>query len=185
MTHHTTDPDADRQGPSTTPSAYAAPTAQQLAQHVQQKAIRMRRQRQQRLARATASAPGSHPATLVFSASQRQGRQAESRALSYLRAAGLVPLARNLACKAGEIDLVCLDGDTLVFIEVRARQDTRFGGAAASIGPSKQRRLIQTAQYWLPRLCQRHFGGRLPPCRFDAVTLEGASIHWIRHAFTL
>lgn len=171
MAHHTTDPDAQ--------------TAQQLARQAQQRAIRARRRRQQRLARAQRAGQAPTPAPTPRSPTQRQGRQAETRALAHLTAAGLLPLARNLACKAGEIDLVCLDGDTLVFVEVRERRDARFGGAAASIGRAKQQRLLRTALYWLPSLSRRHFHGRQPPCRFDAVVLDGHAVEWIRYAFAL
>jgi len=116
---------------------------------------------------------------------QQQGSRAEERAWAHLQQAGLVLLARNLTCRAGEIDLVCLDGQTLVFVEVRERQSGRFGGAAASINTAKQQRLIRAALYWLPSLSERHFYGRVPVCRFDAVALDGSHIRWIRHAFAL
>ena len=169
MAHDTTDPET---------------TAQQLARQAQQRAIRARRQRQQRLARQAHAAPASSSLSL-HSPTQRQGHRAESRALAYLQEAGVTLLARNLRCQAGEIDLVCLDGATLVFIEVRERRNTRFGGAAASIGHSKQQRLMRAAAYWLPRLRQRCFAGRLPACRFDAVVLNGQTTEWIRNAFAM
>lgn len=184
MTHHTTEPGPPNPGPAIPEPSPVASSAAQLARLAQQKAIRARRRRQQRQAREPdAAKPPGAPAPR--SPSQRQGWRAESLALRHLEAAGLVLLARNLACRAGEIDLVCRDGAILVFVEVRARRDARFGGAAASIGRSKQQRLTRAAQYWLPSLCRRYFQGRPPPCRFDAVTLDGAAVHWIRHAFTL
>lgn len=167
MAHHTTDP-------------YT------LARAAQQRAIRARRKRLQHKTRAMSTVhDAAAPCLPAVSPSQRQGRHAEDLALRHLQAAGLRPLARNLACRAGEIDLVCRDGDTLVFIEVRQRFDLRYGGAAASIGHDKQQRLIKAAHFWLPQLCRRHFQGRQPPCRFDAVVLEQEHIHWIRHAFTV
>ncbi|MCB5363690.1 YraN family protein [Pusillimonas sp. CC-YST705] len=165
MAHHTTDP-------------YT------LAHAAQRRAIRARRRRQQRLSQASPPAQAA-PAALAQSPTQRQGSQAEARALAYLIEAGLQPLAANLACRAGEIDLVFLEGSTLVFVEVRERKQSHFGGAAASIGAAKQKRLILAAQYWLPRLCRRYFAGKQPPCRFDAVTLDDSRIEWIRHAFAL
>jgi putative endonuclease len=59
------------------------------------------------------------------------------------------------------------DGSTLVFVEVRQRRSARFGGAAASITPAKQARLVRTAEHYL------HTLPSLPPCRFDAVLLDG------------
>lgn len=66
---------------------------------------------------------------------------------------------------------------TLVFVEVRQRASARFGGAAASVGPAKQRRIIFAARWFLARLPQP------PACRFDVVALEGPRIEWIRAAF--
>uniref|UniRef100_UPI00333E4C96 YraN family protein n=1 Tax=Castellaniella defragrans TaxID=75697 RepID=UPI00333E4C96 len=117
------------------------------------------------------------------SPAQRRGRAAEARAGRYLEARGLRLVARNLGCKMGEIDLVALDGPVLVFIEVRTRRDTAFGGAAASVNRGKQVRLIKTARYFLPMLARRHFGGQTPACRFDVVSLESDAIDWLRDAF--
>jgi len=158
-----------------------------LARVAQVRAIRAHKRRVQRQVR-QAQEPEGRSAALDLSGkagspAQRQGNRAEERALAHLQAAGLVLLARNLACRAGEIDLVCLDGQTLVFVEVRERQDGRFGGAAGSIDLAKQQRLVKAARFWLPTLRERHFQGKVPVCRFDAVALEGAQVRWIRHAF--
>jgi len=170
-------------------------TAHALARLAQQKAIKARRQRVQRQvkqAQLQVQGQGQKPkiAAPAQSSTQQQGSCAEDRAAAYLQKAGLTLLARNLSCRFGEIDLVCLDGQgpgeqTLVFVEVRERQGSRFGGAAASIDAAKQQRLIRAARHWLPRLRTRYFQERLPACRFDVVALDGAKIRWIRHAFAL
>ena len=107
------------------------------------------------------------------------GARAEEQAARFLAGRGLKILARNYRGRGGEIDLVCRDGATLVFVEVRLRTNRDFGGAAASIGPTKQRRLILAARHWL----QRHGES---PCRFDAVLVEGAEgrIEWLRGVFS-
>jgi putative endonuclease len=105
-----------------------------------------------------------------------RGAQAEEQAAQFLAAHGLKILKRNHRCRGGEIDLVCRDGATLVFVEVRLRTGRAFGGAAASITPAKQHRLVQAANHYLA-------GKPLPACRFDAVLLDGESIEWIRNAF--
>ncbi|MGE0581811.1 MAG: YraN family protein [Steroidobacteraceae bacterium] len=114
-----------------------------------------------------------------------RGRGAEDRAAAYLAAQGLTILARNFRRRAGEIDLVARDGATLVIIEVRSRARRSFGGAAASVGPRKQQRLIRAAQLLLAAYPQ----WRRLPARFDVVALEGdgenARLEWIRNAFTL
>ena len=106
------------------------------------------------------------------------GQSAESRAEAFLKARGLKLVARNWRCRFGEIDLVMQDGATLVFIEVRLRSRNDFGGAAASVTPAKQKKLLGTARQYLATL------KTLPPCRFDVVALSGdAAPEWIRNAF--
>ncbi len=112
------------------------------------------------------------------------GDAAEARALAHLVACGLVPVERNYRvargprARGGEVDLIVRDRDgTLVFVEVRARRDTRHGGAAASVSAAKQARLVFAASYYLGRFASP------PPCRFDVVTVEGDRIEWLRAAF--
>lgn len=107
---------------------------------------------------------------------QRTGDAAEDAALAYLQRHGLVLVERNFRCKGGEIDLVMRDGDELVFVEVRARASGSHGGAAASVTPAKQRRLIVAAQTFLQRYAVP------PPCRFDVVSFEGERLEWLRNA---
>ena len=115
---------------------------------------------------------------------QRDGDQAEALTAAYLERNGLRILERNYRARGGELDLIALDGETLVFVEVRYRKSARFGGAAASIDARKQQRLIHAAQVYLlkhPRQANR-------PCRFDCVlldTLQSTQIDWIKDAFQL
>lgn len=89
--------------------------------------------------------------------------------------------ARNVRFRGGEIDLVMTDGVELVFVEVRSRASTRFGGAAASVDRRKQQRLALAARLFL----MGRFGHRpWPACRFDVVAIEGERVDWIRSAFT-
>jgi len=109
-----------------------------------------------------------------------RGLLAEQHAARYLQQQGLQLLAQNYRCRAGEIDLVMQDGDTLVFVEVRLRSNPAFGGAAASIDNRKQQRIIRTAQHYLGTL------PRAPRCRFDAVLMEDpqdARLQWLKNAF--
>jgi putative endonuclease len=105
---------------------------------------------------------------------------AEQLAADYLQRQGLCIVARNYRCRFGEIDLVARHGETLVFVEVRLRTSTRFGGAAASITSNKRRKLLRAARHYL----RLHATG--DPCRFDVVLLSAlrpASINWIENAF--
>lgn len=110
---------------------------------------------------------------------QLAGASAEALAEAFLQRQGLRILERNWRVRGGEIDLICDDRGSLVFVEVRLRQNKDFGGAGASITSTKQRRLILAARHYLA-------GKRERPCRFDAVLLDGlteANIEWIRNAF--
>ena len=116
---------------------------------------------------------------------QSSGAAAEDLAAAYLTGQGLQLLARNFRVRGGEIDLILRDGPTLVFVEVRLRRSSAYGGAAASISAAKQRRLILAARHYLQSQHQRN--GE-PPCRFDAVllhALDQASLQWLKNAFTL
>lgn len=113
------------------------------------------------------------------SPTQARGDRAEDRALAYLLGHGMQLVERNVSSRLGEIDLVMLHADDLVFVEVRSRTRSDFGGAAASVGPAKQRRLQREAQRYL----NRRYGDRWPPCRFDVCAIDGERIDWIRGAF--
>jgi putative endonuclease len=112
---------------------------------------------------------------------KKEGDAAEDRALAHLVERGLRLVARNYRTPGrggGEIDLIMRERDgTLVFVEVRKRARQDHGGAAASVGFVKQRRIVFAARHFLLRLREP------PPCRFDVVSMEGGAIHWMRAAF--
>lgn len=150
-----------------------------LARTAQHKAIRRRKRAASRQS-ATSSSPADIPR---LSPTQRQGNKAEDRAAAYIELTGARLLGRNLWCRAGEIDLVCLDGAVLAFIEVRQRHSARFGGAAASVGQAKRQRLVRAASYFLPLLTRRYFRGRTPRCRFDVIAIDGTDLTWLKGVF--
>ena len=113
---------------------------------------------------------------LRLSGKQRQGQIWEQHALRYLQQRGLTLVEANYRCKSGEIDLICRDGEVLVFVEVRHRADTGHGGAAASITPKKIGRIVRAAQSYLMQYTH------LPPCRIDVVAIEGEAIDWLQGA---
>lgn len=106
------------------------------------------------------------------------GQTAEARAEAFLKTQGLVTVARNWHCRFGELDLVMQDGETLVFVEVRLRSRSDYGGAAASVTPTKQKKLVAAARLYLAGL------KREPACRFDVLAWDGdAAPRWLKNAF--
>lgn len=117
------------------------------------------------------------------SSTQARGESAERLAETHLAGNHLAILARNVRCRGGEVDLVCLDRATVVFVEVRLRTSARFGGAAESITLKKQQRVIMAARYWLAGAGRRYAEHNV---RFDAVlldSLDASRVEWIRAAF--
>jgi putative endonuclease len=114
---------------------------------------------------------------------QALGRAAEDAAAIHLARAGLRVVERNVRLGHGEIDLVCRDGDVVVFVEVKCRRATWGDPPAAAVSWHKQRRLTRLAQHYLK--WRRLDGAR---CRFDviSVTLDAvgrAGIAHVRGAF--
>jgi putative endonuclease len=112
-----------------------------------------------------------------------RGAAAEQLAAEYLLERGIKIVARNLRCKAGEIDLVGLDGEVIIIVEVRQRESLDFGGALCSVTASKQRKILRAARFFL----QRESNWRGHALRFDVLALQGAlrahRITWIKDAF--
>jgi putative endonuclease len=117
----------------------------------------------------------------VGQTTKARGDAGEDEALAFLQERGLRLLMRNYRTPGrggGEIDLIMQAADgTVVFVEVRQRSRTDHGGAAASIGFHKQRRIVLAAQHYLLRW------RRLPPSRFDVVTIEANGPVWLPAAF--
>jgi putative endonuclease len=111
-------------------------------------------------------------------ANARIGRQGEDRAAARYRAAGYAVLARNWRCAAGEIDLVCARGDTLVVCEVKARSRDAHGHPVEAVTPAKQRRLRRLAATWL-----RGQAARWAIVRFDVVSVLDGAVEVVEDAF--
>lgn len=114
-----------------------------------------------------------------MTSTQAKGAAAEDEAARHLAAHGLRVIERNFRVRGGEIDLICRDGEAVVFVEVRLRRNLGFGGAGGSITATKQARIVMAARHWLAR--HRQYGEA--PCRFDCVLLDGDSVEWLRDAF--
>ncbi|KAB7771237.1 MULTISPECIES: YraN family protein [Xanthomonas] len=112
---------------------------------------------------------------------RRRGNAVEAAARAELERAGLRLIAANVAFRGGELDLVMQQAQSLVFVEVRYRRSTAFGGGAASVDLRKRRRLLLAAQLFLAA----HPQYANWPCRFDVVEAEGdpPRLTWLRDAF--
>ena len=117
----------------------------------------------------------NHKPMSLTSPKQRQGNWFEQQACEFLQTQGLRLLAQNWQQpKIGEIDLIMIETgaawSTLVFIEVRQRKHSNYGDAALSVTPSKQRKVIKTAQYFLQHYPEyAHYD-----CRFDVIAYNTA-----------
>ena len=110
------------------------------------------------------------------------GDRAEQAAFQFLVERKLRPVARNFRCRGGEIDLIMLEGDCLVFVEVRARRSLAFADPADTVDHRKQRKLVRTAAMFAAR--NRHYAALA--MRFDVIAIDGSRaprIRWIRDAF--
>ncbi|MES2998185.1 MAG: YraN family protein [Pseudomonadota bacterium] len=129
--------------------------------------------------------------------SKNLGKRAEDFAYHYLKNQGLSPITRNYTCRFGEIDLIMRDKHTLVFIEVRYRQNLRFGHSVETVHLAKQLKLIKTAEYYL--LYNTLSEGA--SCRFDVFAISPpeksitvkklntsqhypAQVEWVKNAFS-
>ena len=109
--------------------------------------------------------------------SREAGARAEREAEGYLRERGMRVLARNFRTRFGEIDLVVQDGETVVFVEVRARSSDAFGSPQETVTAAKRRRIIRTAMAYAQSRCLD------APLRFDVVALSPQGILHIPAAF--
>lgn len=111
-----------------------------------------------------------------------RGRAAEALAASWLVEQGLEVLDRNHRCPAGEVDLVCREGEALVFVEVRSRTSEAQGGPEETVGRRKARRVVAAATDWALRN-----GGMERVIRFHVVAVtfsgDGPRIELFRDAF--
>ena len=112
-----------------------------------------------------------------------RGAEVEAAARDFLLGQGLRAVAANANYRFGELDLVMLDGDTLVFVEVRYRRSAGFGGGVASVDARKRRKLVTAARAFL----HSHRAFADATCRFDVIDASGdpaaPTFDWLRDAF--
>lgn len=107
------------------------------------------------------------------------GSAAETKASNYLTTQGLSIVEQNFSAKTGEIDIIALDKDVLVFVEVKFRRSAQFGQPYETVTYRKQQKIIRTAQGFL----QRHKKYANNACRFDIISILNSEITWLKNAF--
>lgn len=111
---------------------------------------------------------------------RKSGIDGENVAAEYLKKQGYVILERNFNTKVGEIDIIAQDKDTIVFVEVKARDNTTFGQPIESITKQKVSKIIRTAEWYLS--AKRKYDS---PCRFDVVEILRGEVRHTKNAFTM
>lgn len=107
------------------------------------------------------------------------GAQKELIASDFLRENNVKILEMNFRCKSGEIDIIGMDNDYLVFYEVKFRSNTRYGYPEESVNHRKQHKIYQASQYFM----LIHNIADNTPIRFDVISILGNEIKHIRNAF--
>lgn len=102
----------------------------------------------------------------------------ELRAARYVRGRGCRILKRRYRARDGEIDLIAREGDTILFIEVKARPQARLGSGIAAVDADKRRRVRHAAQVYLTQ-----HGLTESPRRFDILEFTRAGIQYQKNAF--
>ena len=131
---------------------------------------------------------GNHGNQMNQGFRQRElGQWGERQARLHLEAIGYEMVAANFRCRAGEIDLVAIDGDELVFVEVKTRRGESFGRAEESISPVRAERLVDVAEEFLQSRSAFPYDSETP-WRIDlvCVNLDGdgtlLNVNHIKHA---
>jgi putative endonuclease len=120
---------------------------------------------------------------MIMKTTKQSGSQAEALAANYLATQKVKILTQNFHCRFGEIDLIGLVQEILIFVEVRYRKNENYMAVVETIDQRKCKKIITTSEYYLNknRKYQSYF------CRYDVITISGALdkpvIEWIKNAF--
>jgi putative endonuclease len=109
---------------------------------------------------------------------RNKGNKGEEKAAAYLESRGCVILERNHYVRGGEVDIIFRDADAIVFCEVKARQQSRFGTGAEAVNKAKQKRICMAALDWAS--LNKTIDEKL---RFDIIEVDNGKINHIKDAF--
>lgn len=110
---------------------------------------------------------------------RQTGNAGEEQAAQFLRRQGYTILARNFATPCGELDIVARQKDMLIFVEVKTRSSTAFGGPIAAVTPAKQQRLVRAATQYIKATAPK-----FDSIRFDVIGILPDALEHISNAFT-
>ena len=112
------------------------------------------------------------------------GQFTEGLAIEYLQSQGLTLVEKNFHSRVGEIDIIMKHQSTWVFVEVKYRKNSTFGGAISAVSISKQKKIKLCAAFFLQQKALNEYN---TPCRFDVIALDGnidnLQINWLENAF--
>ncbi len=107
------------------------------------------------------------------------GNRYEKLAREYLETQGVKVIEQNYRCRRGEIDLIVLDQDTLVFVEVKYRKNLVAGSPAEAVDFRKQKRICEIAEYYL----YSHGISSGRGVRYDVIAICADEVEWYQNAF--
>lgn len=108
------------------------------------------------------------------------GQKYEEKAAAYLEKMGVVLLEKNFRCRQGEVDLIGLHENCLVFVEVKYRKNLSLGMPEEAVDRAKQLKICRVSDYY--RMSHPKEGTR--QLRYDVVAICGDEITWYQNAFS-
>ncbi len=109
--------------------------------------------------------------------STEHGQAGENLAMNYLIEQGLTFIERNVRFKFGEIDLVMRNGNEWIFVEVKFRSKSQYGGALNALSSAQIKRLRRSAEHYM------QLNNIDAICRFDLIAVDSGQIQWLPNAF--
>ena len=109
----------------------------------------------------------------------QKGKNYEQKAAAYLQEQGMSLLTTNYRCRQGEVDIIGIHQDCLVFVEVKYRKDKKSGMPEEAVGVSKQRKICRVSDYF--RISNRKY--EQLQVRYDVAAITGEQIKWYQNAF--
>ncbi|AQS40466.1 TIGR00252 family protein [Shewanella psychrophila] len=108
---------------------------------------------------------------------REHGQLGENQARKYLEQQGLIFVEQNIRYPFGEIDLIMRQGKELIFVEVKYRSTSHFGGAVNALSKKQIQRLRRSAEHYM------QIKKIDVICRFDLIAIDAGQLDWLKNAF--